>query len=145
MNTQSTKSTPSTTTTASIAPIDEGLNELSHRVIGAAMAVHRYFGPGHFESVYERALRIELELQSIPFRAQPAVSVTYKGVCVGEFVPDLIVDDRLIVELKAATSISEAHVGQALAYLRLTKLRLALVLNFHAPLLKANGIRRVAN
>ncbi|HEY6036804.1 MAG TPA: GxxExxY protein, partial [Kofleriaceae bacterium] len=143
MNTAPTESAESPTTTASIAPIDEALNELSHRVIGAAMAVHRYFGPGHFESVYERALRIELELQNIPFRAQPAVTVTYKGVCVGEFVPDLIVDGRLIVELKAASSISDAHVGQALAYLRLTKLRLALVLNFHAPLLKTNGIRRV--
>ncbi|MEP6863442.1 MAG: GxxExxY protein [Deltaproteobacteria bacterium] len=130
---------------ASIEAIDEHLNGLSHRVIGAAIEVHRALGPGHFESVYERALRIELELRGIPFRAQPAIGVAYKGVSVGEFVPDLIVDKRLIVELKATESISEVHLGQALAYLRIADLRLALVVNFHARLLKGGGIRRVAN
>jgi GxxExxY protein len=130
---------------ASIQAIDGPLNELSHRVLGAALDVHRHLGPGHFESVYERALRIELDLRGIPFRAQPAIGVTYKGVSVGEFVPDLIVDDRLIVELKATESITDVHLGQALAYLRISDLRLALVINFHARLLKSGGIRRVAN
>jgi len=88
-------------TNASIEAIADEINELSHQVIGAAIDVHRQLGPGHFESVYERALRIELGLRDIPFRAQPALPVTYKGLSVGEFVPDLIVDDRLIVELKA--------------------------------------------
>jgi len=131
-------------TTPGIAPIDDALNELSRRVIGAAIEVHRHLGPGHFESVYERALRVELELRNMPYRSQPAVTVTYKGIRVGEFVPDLIVEDRLVVELKATDTITDVHRGQALAYLRLTGLRLALVVNFHAAVLKS-GIRRVAN
>ena len=116
--------------------------ELSHTIIGAAIEVHRHLGPGQFESVYERALAQELALRSIAHRTQVPITVFYKSSCVGEFFADLIVDDKIIVELKAVAAILPVHVAQTLSYLNATKLRLGLLINFNVPVLW-RGVRRL--
>jgi len=117
-------------------------NDLSYDVIGAAIDVHRALGPCFMESVYENAMAVELELRGIPFKRQVACSVSYKDVVVGEGRIDLLIEDLLVVELKTVDAIVEAHVAQALFYLRTTDLPLALIVNFKANVLR-EGIRRV--
>jgi GxxExxY protein len=118
------------------------VDAIAHQLIGAAIAVHRELGPGFLESVYERALAIELVRREIPFSQQSVQRIFYRGEIVGEHRLDLIVDGRLLVELKAVEAISNQHLAQMLSYLQATKLELGLVLNFHAHVLR-EGIRRV--
>lgn len=119
---------------------DPALNRITNAVIGAAIEVHRNLGPGFSESVYERALIIEI---GIALQSQARCEVLYKGESVGDVRLDLIVDDQVIVELKAVDALAPIHTAQALSYLRATGLRLAILLNFNVPLLK-DGIKRVA-
>ncbi len=116
--------------------------ELSHSIIGAAIEVHRHLGPGQLESVYERALAQELALRSIPHRTQVPITVFYKGSRVGEFFADLIVDDKIVVELKAVAALQPVHVAQTLSYLSATQLRIGLLINFNVPVL-CRGVRRL--
>jgi GxxExxY protein len=111
-------------------------------VIGAAIEVHRYLGPGHLEAMYERALAVELELRGISFERQVIERLEYKGTAIGELRIDMVVDNRLIVELKAVESITPTHVAQGLAYLAISCLELALLINFNVPVLH-QGIRRL--
>ncbi|HEX8916343.1 MAG TPA: GxxExxY protein [Humisphaera sp.] len=130
-----------------VAPTDEPseeLNRLSHAVIGAAMAVHTELGPGHLESSYERALHLELTARGIPFVKRPRVVIAYRGEPVGESELDLIVDGKLIVELKAVEALGPIHKAQVIAYLKATGLELGLLINFNVTHLK-HGIRRIAN
>lgn len=120
----------------------EDIDRLAHRVIGAAIEVHRHLGPGFLESVYEEALCNELELQGIPYRRQHPVSLDYKGQLVGEGRLDLLVRDNLIVELKAVDTLAPIHTAQVLAYLKMTGWPLALLINFNVSVLK-EGIKRV--
>jgi len=106
--------------------------ELTFAVIGAAMEVHRILGPGFLEAVYQSALERELTLHSIPFERQVRLPVTYKDVLVGEYIADLAVDGKLIVEIKAVSRFTPNHQAQAMHYLAATGLRLALLLNFGA-------------
>src|SRR5207237_735479 len=115
---------------------------LAHAVIGAALEVHKLLGPGYIESVYEQVLCVELELLGIPFVRQPVITVGYKGQTVGEGRLDLLVDDTLVVELKATDVLSSVHSAQVLSYLKATGRRLGLLINFNVPILKM-GIRRV--
>jgi GxxExxY protein len=124
-----------------IEPTEE-LDDLAHRVIGAAIEVHRHLGPGFLEGVYEEALAIELRLRGIPFERQKMIVVGFKGAAVGEGKLDLLVNDRLIVELKAVESLSAIHKAQVISYLRATRLHLGLLINFNVPILK-NGLQRV--
>jgi GxxExxY protein len=124
-----------------IEPSNE-VDALAHQLIGAAIAVHRELGPGFVESIYERALGIELSRRQIPFSHQPIHQIFYQGTLVGEHRLDLIIGGRLIVELKAVESINNQHLAQMLSYLRATNLELGLILNFHASVLR-EGIRRV--
>ena len=119
---------------------------LSNKIIGAAIEVHSVLGgPGLLESVYERSLAYELRLQGLLVRTQVPVAVVYKEVALGEPLSlDLLVGERVLVECKAARETHPVHLAQALTYLRLMDLRLALVLNFGKPLLK-DGIHRVVN
>jgi len=110
--------------------------------VGAAIEVHRHIGPGQLESVYQRALAHELRLRGIPHRAQTPIVSRYKGEYVGDFFADLIVDDTIIVELKAVSGFHAVHVAQVLSYLRATNLRLGLLINFDVPVLW-RGVRRV--
>ena len=104
--------------------------DLTEKLIGAAMAVHRELGPGLDEKIYENAFCIELAEQGILFTQQQSFPVHYRGRYVGKLIADLIADDRVIVELKDADAIHPAHVAQLLSYLAITKLQVGLIFNF---------------
>jgi GxxExxY protein len=116
--------------------------ELTERIIGAAMAVHRALDPGLAESIYENALCLELAAQSIQFSQQERFPVSYRGQIVGTLITDLIIDQKVIVEAKVVESIIDVHIAQTLSYLSITKVQVGLILNFkHLSL----GFKRVAN
>lgn len=121
---------------------EEEMEQLSYRVIGAALEVHKALGPGFLETVFEEALCIELELQSILFKRQYQMETIYKDRQVGIGRLDLIVGDKLIVELKAVDLLAPIHMAQVLSYLKATGLSLGLLINFNVPILK-EGIKRV--
>ena len=104
--------------------------ELTFAVIGAAMEVHRILGPGFLEAVYQVALERELTLRGVPFERQVKLPVTYKDVLVGEYVADLVINKKFVVEIKAVSKFNVSHQAQAMHYLAATGLRLALLLNF---------------
>ncbi len=118
--------------------------ELSDQVIGAAIEVHRQLGPGLLESAYQACLGHELSLRGILFVSQLDLPLTYKGVQldVGYRIY-LLVDDKIIVELKAVEKVLPIHEAQLLTYLRLLKKPVGLLLNFSVPVLKDGIIRRV--
>jgi GxxExxY protein len=124
---------------------EEAYRAISGLVIAAAIEVHRALGPGLLESAYLACLMRELELRSVSFRSQVAVPLTYKGTNLDcGYRLDLLVEDRIVVELKAVEQIHPIHFVQVLTYLRLTGTRLGLLINFNVPVL-AQGIRRIAN
>ncbi len=120
-------------------------NEISEAVIGAAIEVHRHLGPGLLESVYEQALCHELHLRSLNFKRQQSVPISYKGIKLAtDLRLDLLVEEKVIVDLKAKEQLSLIDKPQLLTYLRLSDLRLGLIINFHSAVLKS-GIARVVN
>jgi GxxExxY protein len=123
-------------------PIPDADEELATRIIGAAIKVHRTLGPGFLEHVYEKALCYELTEASIPFLTQKRLFVPYKKILIHGHRIDLLVGDRIIVELKCVDDFSPIHQAQLMSYLKATNLRLGLLLNFKALLLK-DGIKRV--
>ena len=121
----------------------EKADKVSREVIGAAIEVHRHKGPGLIESIYERCLLRELELRSIPARTQKIVRVEYKGVVFDEPLRfDLLVDDCLLAELKAAEILHPSSKAQLFSYMKLLDIPIGLLINFHEPVLK-NGISRM--
>jgi GxxExxY protein len=110
--------------------------DLTYTIIGAAMEVHRVLGPGFVEAVYEKALSVELAARDVPFRRQERLAVAYKGQIVGEYAADLVVDNKVIVELKAVRALNEIHEAQLINYLRATDLRVGLLINFGASSLE---------
>jgi GxxExxY protein len=104
--------------------------DLAGKVIGAAMEVHRFMGPGFVESVYENALLVELAASQLTFESQKALKVIYKNQCVGDFVADIIVDKVLIIELKAVQSLLPIHEVQLVNYLTATGVDEGVLLNF---------------
>jgi GxxExxY protein len=119
------------------------LRELTNRIIGCAIRVHRALGPGYLESYYERALEIAFRKAGLWFERQKEFKLFYEGELIGEGKLDFLVEDTIIVELKHVESIASIHVAQSISYLKATGKRLCLILNFNAPLLK-DGIRRIA-
>ena len=120
-------------------------NEISERLIGAAIEVHRYFGPGLVEQVYEEALCHELTLRELRFERQKLVPISYKDNRLGTPLRlDLLVEEKVIVDLKAKEEVIAFDRAKLLSYLRLSKLRLGLMINFHSAVLK-DGISRVVN
>ena len=118
------------------------VEDLISRIIGAAIEVHRHLGPGYLESTYHRALCVELRLREIAFAYKRTIKVNYKGEpIVGQQI-DLIVDSKVIVEIKAVSQLEQIHGNQVVAYLRSTGLRAGLLINFNVVVLKA-GIRRI--
>ena len=107
------------------------------------MEVHRVLGPGFLESVYEQAMVVEMGLRGIRFERQKPINVSYKGRPIGEGRLDFLVDESLIVELKAAEKLLPIHQAQLMSYLKATECRIGLLINFHERLLK-DGIRRLA-
>ncbi|MCC5897389.1 MAG: GxxExxY protein [Phormidium sp. BM_Day4_Bin.17] len=123
----------------------EELRDLSGKVIGAAIVVHRELGPGLLESAYERCLAYELQQQGLNVEQQVPQPVIYKGVQLEcGYRLDLLVEEQLIVELKAVPELLPIHKAQILTYLKLRQLRLGLLINFNVPLLK-QGIQRIVN
>jgi len=121
-------------------------NNLTYKIIGAAMEVHRTLGgPGLLENIYESALCHELALQGLTIKSQVPVEVCYKGVIVRDpLILDILIENQIIVEVKATEKENPIHEIQLLTYLRLTGLRLGLVINFGNRHVK-EGIRRVIN
>jgi GxxExxY protein len=118
--------------------------DLTRRVIGAAIEVHRALGPGLLESAYEECLFYELGLQGVRCERQVEVPVLYKDMEVAKaFRADLIVDQTVLLELKSVDRIERIHESQLLTYLRLTRLRVGLILNFNTTTLKEGIVRRV--
>ena len=120
----------------------QALNRISRQVIGCAYRVSNTLGTGFLEKVYENALAHELQKVGMSVVQQQPVAVRYDKIVVGEYVPDLIVNNQLIVELKCAQVIDASHIAQCLNALRATEYRLGLVLNFGTPQL---GVKRVVN
>lgn len=118
--------------------------DCSSLVIGACIEVHRHLGPGLLESVYERCVAQELDLLGLRFERQRIVPLDYKGVTLDcAYRLDLVVEGSLVVEIKCVDRLLPIHAAQLLTYLRLTKLRAGLLVNFRECALR-NGLRRVA-
>ena len=127
-----------------IEPIPEESKKIAAVVVDAALTVHRALGPGLLESVYETCLCHELALREIPFQRQVAFPIANKGVNLEAGLRiDLVVDDRLIVELKSVEQHNALFEAQLLTYLKLTGYRLGLLINFNGTLLK-DGLKRLA-
>ena len=121
------------------------IDELSYKVIGCAMEVHKTLGPGLFENIYEQALVHELTLNGIPVKTQVEIEINYKGTNLGNGLRlDVLVDDTLIVELKSVEELKPLHHKQLLTYLRLTDKRVGILINFNTENLK-DGIKRIVN
>ena len=118
------------------------VDDSANAIIGAALEVHRVLGPGFLESVYEEAMTVELGLRRIPFIRQKSINLLYKGQPVGEGRLDFLVDEALILELKAAEKLLPIHHAQVLSYLKSTHCHLGLLINFNERLLR-DGIRRI--
>ncbi len=123
-------------------PIDESDEGLAHRVIGAAIEVHRHLGPGFLESIYEQAMEHELRTSGLSVERERSILVRYKDIEISGQRLDLLVGGRIIVELKAVESILPIHEAQLISYLKATRLRLGLLINFRVPMLK-DGIHRI--
>jgi GxxExxY protein len=116
---------------------------LSGTIIGAAIAVHKALGAGLLESVYHECMSIELEVLGVPFKSEVPIPMVYRARALNaQHKLDLIVDDRIIVELKAIDALATIHEAQLLTYLRLTNKRLGLLINFNVPLLR-EGLKRI--
>ena len=123
---------------------DADLEFLADAVVDAGLIVHRMLGPGLLESVYEQCLAHELELRGISVKRQVAAPVTYKGIVLqGGFRVDLLVGDRIIVEVKSVEALSRLHEAQLRTYLRLSSRPRGFLMNFNVVLFK-DGLRRIA-
>jgi GxxExxY protein len=118
-------------------------NSISEAVIGAAIEVHRQLGPGLLESIYHACLCSELKLRHIPHRSSLNLPVRYKGIEIGKgYVVDLLIEDKLIVEIKSVDALLPVHSAQLMTYMRLMSVRSGLLTNFNVELLP-RGLRRV--
>jgi GxxExxY protein len=116
--------------------------ELSYAIVGAGMEVHTVLGSGFLENVYQIALAHEFTLRKIPFEAQKNLPVQYKDISIGDYVADFLVDEKIIVEIKAISNLNDSHEAQAHHYLAATGLRLAILMNFGSPSLQYKRILR---
>jgi GxxExxY protein len=124
-------------------PLYKKADKLSSQVIGAAIEVHRHKGPGFIESIYEQCMLRELELRSITATTQKLVRVEFKGLIFDEPLRfDVLVDDCLLIELKAVEILHPSSKAQLFSYMKLLDIPIGLLINFHEPILK-NGISRM--
>ena len=121
----------------------ENMKELTEKIIGAAIEVHKALGPGLLESSYEECLSHELKLRSVPFEKQVPLPVEYKGVKLDcGYRLDMLVNKKVVVELKAVGRLERIHEAQLLTYLKLGGWTVGLLINFNVPILKS-GIKRI--
>ena len=117
----------------------------AHEIVGAALEVHKQMGPGLLESVYVECMRKELDLRNISAQRQVQLPLLYKGIRLNkEFYIDLLIEELIIIEVKACECILPVHEAQLLSYLKLADINLGFLINFNVPLLK-NGIKRMVN
>ena len=115
---------------------------LSERIIGAAIQVHRELGPGFLESIYEEALKVELSKSQIKYETQKEIKIKYRDEEVGSHRLDMIVENQIIVELKATKDLADVHYAQLRSYLKATGFKIGLLLNFAKPTVE---IKRIVN
>jgi GxxExxY protein len=124
---------------------NDRLDQISRRIIGAAIEVHRHLGPGLLESAYQSCLAFELKQLGLNVEEQKPLPVVYKQVKLDcGYRLDMVVEDEVILEIKAIEKLLPIHEAQLLSYLRLAKKRIGLLMNFHVPVLK-NGLKRIVN
>jgi GxxExxY protein len=117
--------------------------ELTEQIIGAAIDVHKHWGPGLLEEIYEKSLCREFRLRGLSFEDQLSIPLIYKEEKVGDDLRlDFFIDNKVIVEIKTVSKLAPIHSAQLMTYLKLTKCRLGLLINFNAPVL-VKGIRRI--
>jgi GxxExxY protein len=120
-------------------------DRLSKEIIDAAIEVHRHLSPGLLESAYEECLCKELEIRNIVFKRQKPLALVYKGTTLEcEYKLDIVVEGKVILELKSVNKIESIHEAQLLTYLKLADLKLGILINFNVPILK-KGIKRIVN
>ena len=118
-------------------------SELTEQIIGGAIEVHKHWGPGLYEEIYERSLCHELRLRKVDFESQVKLPMIYKGEHVGDSLRlDLIVEDKVVLELKAVKALEPIHEAQLLTYMKLTGSKVGLLINFNVPILK-QGVKRM--
>jgi len=121
------------------------MNKLSSRIIGAAIEVHKALGPGLLESAYEECICHELSIGGLSLERQKPLAVRYKGINLDcSYRLDIVVEDKIILELKACEKVEPIHKAQLLTYLKLSGLHLGLILNFNVPVMR-EGIVRIVN
>ena len=115
---------------------------LTERMIGCAITVHKTLGPGLMETTYEEALCIELTDEGLPFSRQIGVPIFYKGRLIGEYRPDLVVEGRVVLEIKSVERLIGVHQAQVLAYMRVLQVPVGLLVNFNGEVLRT-GVKRL--
>lgn len=120
-------------------------NELSNKIIGCAINVHKQLGPGLLESAYQECLMYELQQSGLKVRKEKPMPIKYKDVKLDHgYRIDLLVEEKVVIEIKTVEAFTDVHTAQVLTYLRLGNFKLGLLLNFHVSILK-NGIKRIIN
>ena len=120
-------------------------NEISNKIIGCAIEVHRHLGPGLLESAYQECLFYELQLANLIVEREKPMPIIYKEVKLDHgYRMDLLVENKVVIEIKTAEFLTDVHTAQVLTYLKLGNYKLGLLLNFHVAVLK-NGIKRIIN
>ncbi len=117
-------------------------SEITEKIISAAIEVHKLLGLAYNEPIYQVALAHELSLRQIPYVREKWIDVSYKSIIVGKYRIDFLVDDVIVVELKAVSALSDVHLSQMLSYLAATGKKVGLIINFTQPRL-VDGIKRV--
>ena len=125
-----------------VSPLSPEADRMMTHTIGCAIAVHRALGPGFLESIYRRAMCVELEARGLPYEVERPVSVSYRGVEIPGQRIDLIVGGLIVVELKTVARLDRVHTAQLISYLKTTSLRGGLLINFRVPLL-VKGLKRI--
>jgi len=118
------------------------LEDLIHRTIGCCIAVHRALGPGLLENIYSRGICLELEATKIRFEAEKQIPVWYRGQLLCYQRLDLVVAEQIVIEIKAVERLNPVHRAQLLSYLRVSNLRVGLLMNFNVPVLQ-DGLKRI--
>jgi GxxExxY protein len=116
--------------------------DLTEKVIGAAIEVQKTLKSGFLESIYQKALEKELKLQNIPFESQESFEIYYKDELIGTHIPDLIIDDKVVIELKAVKEINDAMRAKVMSYLYATGCELGLIINFSKPIIDIKRVIR---
>jgi GxxExxY protein len=125
------------------SPLSPEAEQVMTRTIGCAIAVHKALGPGFLESIYKKAICIELETQNLRYERERPVSVSYRGIEIRGQRVDLIVEGLIVVELKSVVRLDNVHRAQVISYLRTTGLRGGLLVNFRVALLPKGGLMRI--